>query len=356
MKNIIFFAYDLNVGGIESALVNLLNHIDYNKYKVTLVLEHKRGDFLSSINSNVDVYEYKLSESKNIVYRKLYNFSKRMIWSFKNKNKYDFSCCYATYSLMGSKLAKIASKNSCIYIHSNYRNVYDIEGCYKFFNQRDISLFKHIIFVSNESRISFNEIYPELENKTITINNFIDKNKITYLSNEKIENEKHASTLFTFVGRLDEKSKKITRLLSLMKELKDLDIELWMIGDGPDRKMYEDIIAKDNLTNVSLLGKKTNPYPYMKKADYIILTSEYEGFPVVYLESIILNKNIITTIPVSDEYFNIKDYGYVVSKDLDKLTLEVKKILKDNKLKYDELDFDEMNENKIKLLEQIFND
>lgn len=354
MKKLIFFAYDLNVGGIENALINLLNHIDYSKYDVTLVLEHKKGDFLPRINKNVDIYEYKLSESKNIFYRKLYNFIKRMLWSLKNKNKYDFSCCYATYSLMGSKLSKIASENSCIYVHSNYRNIYDINGCYNFFNERGITSFKHIIFVSNESRISFNEIYPDLKNKTMTINNFIDKDKILTMANEKIEEQKHNKILFTFVGRLEEASKKVTRLLSLMKNLKSLDIELWIIGDGPDKKLYEDIIKKDKLTNVFMLGKKTNPYPYMKKSDYVILTSEYEGFPVVYLEAIILNKNIITTIPVSDEYFNILDYGYVVSKDINKLTDEVKKILENKKMKYDSLDFEKMNQTKIDLLEKLF--
>ena len=38
MKKIIFFAKDLNVGGIEKSLVNLLNKL-VGFYEVTLVLE-----------------------------------------------------------------------------------------------------------------------------------------------------------------------------------------------------------------------------------------------------------------------------------------------------------------------------
>ena len=55
--------------------------------------------------------------------------------------------------------------------------------------------------------------------------------------------------------------------------------------------MYEDYTKKLKIENqVTFFGQKINPYPYMQEADYIILTSDYEGFPVIYLESLILNK------------------------------------------------------------------
>ena len=357
-KRIIFFSHSLCIGGIENALVNLLNHINYDKYDVTLVLEKKEGDFLSKINSNVNLYEYKLSYSKNILYRKIYNFIKRTIWSIKNKNKYDFSCCYATYSLMGSKLAKLASTNSSIYVHSDYSNLYNCDDYKLFFDNREIGKFRKIIFVSNESRKYFIKLYPNLKDKCITINNYIDSDKVISLSNEKINDIKRTKKiLFTFVGRLDESSKKITRLLNLIKNISnEYDVELWIIGDGPDRKMYEKYVDDNKLNNVHILGKRSNPYPYMKEADYVILTSEYEGFPVVYLESILLNKDIITTIETSDEYMDIKDYGHIISKDVDIMTKEVKEILKKRRSKHVKLDFADMNASKTKILEKIFDD
>ena len=64
------------------------------------------------------------------------------------------------------------------------------------------------------------------------------------------------------------------------------------------------------------VGQKKNPYPYIGLADYIILTSDYEGFPVTYLEAITLNKKILTTIDVSDDSINIgKDYATIISTD-----------------------------------------
>ena len=131
---------------------------------------------------------------------------------------------------------------------------------------------------------------------------------------------------------------------------------LWIIGDGPDKKMYEKLTANLNLKDrVLFFGKKDNPYPYMIKADYIILTSDYEGFPVVYLESILLNKTIITTIEASDDKIDIKEYAYIVSKDEKEMVKEVKKILKKPSSKKT-INLNELFAERMIRLERIFND
>ena len=238
-KKIIFFAYDLNIGGIESALVNLLDIIDYNKYDVTLILEKKEGINLNKINKNVQVEEYKLSKLKVKFFRKIVNFVKRYKWKLKNKDKYYFSCAYATYSKMGCKLAKLASKNNSLYVHSDYSYIYDTVQFKNFFNERDISKFKNIVFVSENSKNNFLKNYPDLENKTVVINNFIDSNNIIKLSNEVVLEKKDSKVLFVFVGRLDDSSKKLGRMLFVMKKLKEnkVDSKLIVVGSGPDEKL-----------------------------------------------------------------------------------------------------------------------
>ena len=356
MKKIIFFAYDLRIGGIETALVNLLNHLDYTKYDVTLALERKEGVFLDKINPLVHVKEYRVSNCRFTILRKGYNFIKRVIWSIKNKNKYDFSCLYATYSLPFSKLSKIASKNSSIFIHGDYTLMYEGDEFLSFFDRREIDKFRRIFFVSNESLENFSKYYPNLKNKFIVLNNFIDSDAVIELSKEKINLEKKHDNLFVFVGRLDEKSKRIFRMLEIIKNLKDdYSVELWVVGGGDDYNSYDNYIKDNGLDeNVILIGAKTNPYPYMAKADFIILTSEYEGFPVVYLEAAALNKKVITTMDLSDGYINIKDdLGYIISKDVKKATDEIKEILNNDSLKYKKVDFKKMDIEKIKLFEEI---
>ena len=310
-KRLIFFAYDLNIGGIEKSLINLLNNINYSKYVVNLVLEKKQGTYLKEINKNVNIYEYKLSENKIVFLRKIYNFIKRCIWSITNKNRYDFSCAYATYSMMGCKLSKIASSNSSIFVHSDYTNIYNLNNFKDFFIKRDIYNFKNIIFVSNESKDNFLKIFKKLKDKTMVINNFVDEKQILKLSKEKIEFKKTKDKLLVFVGRLDDDSKKLKRLFYTMKEIKknNINAEALIVGSGKDEHMYKKY-TKDNRIDdiVTFVGEKSNPYPYMKMADYIVLTSDYEGYPVVYQEAIILNRKIITTIDATDENFSIQTF------------------------------------------------
>ena len=351
-KDLLFADNNLKIGGIEIAQINLLNRIDYNKYNVTLVLEERVGELLNKVPKEVNIKEVKVSNNKIVILRKLINATRKLAFKILNYNNYDFSCCYTTYSYSSNKIALMSSANSSFYVHSDYSNVYKNEKDFReFFDTRNINEYKNIIFVSNESKESFLKYYKYLEKKTMVFNNFIDTKKIIDKSNDKIEEIKPKNKkLFVFIGRLDDSSKKLKRAINLAHNIKD--IELWIIGDGPDKSMYEEYNKGND--RVKFLGRKINPYPYMKEADYIILTSDYEGFPVTYLESIVLNKNIITTINTSDESINMKDYAYIVSKDEDKMIKEVKDILKSNK-KAKDIDLEKIQESRINKLEKIFN-
>ncbi len=354
-KRLLFTAHSLNVGGIETALINLVNRINLEKYQVDILLEKKEGIFLDKVKEEITVREFKVYNNKNVIIRKILNLSKRLIYTATDYHTYDFSCCYATYSLSGSKLSKIAATNTAFYVHSNYKDLYKDEKKEKeFFDNRGIEKFKHIIFVSNEYQKEFLRLYPSLKDRVLVLNNFIDTESILEKSKEKIKEKKPKDKkLFVFVGRLDDDAKKVGRAILLAKEIKD--IELWLVGDGPDRKQYEELIKKEKLsTRVKFLGKQKNPYPYMKLADYIIMTSDYEGFPVIYLEAITLERPIITTIDVSDDKLNMgKDYAMIISKDQKEMTKQVKEILKKT-TKVNKIDIEKLQSTRMDDFEKLF--
>lgn len=356
-KDLLFAINDLRVGGIETAIINLLNNINYKKYNVTLVMEEKTGVLLKDVNKNVKVEELKVSNNKNVIIRKGINFIRKLNFAILNYHNFDFSCCYATYSLSANKVALISSTNNSIYVHSNYNYIYKKESEFKtFFNCRNISSFRKIIFVANEAEKDFVKIYPELKNKCLVLNNFINPDKLLKLSTEKISEEHPKNKkLFVFIGRLDDSSKKVSRAINLVKNLSD--VNLLIVGDGPDKKMYEDLVKENNLSKkITFVGQKTNPYPYIKIADYIILTSDYEGFPVTYLEAITLHKKLLTTIDVSDDEINIgKDYATIISKDEDTMLKDVEKELqKPRKVK--QIDIKKIQVERMKKLEKVFNE
>ena len=356
-KKLLFTANTLNIGGIEKALVNLLDNIDYEKYEVTLILEKKEGELLNNINPNVIIKEIKVSECKLFIIRKLINFLRKIKFKIFNNKKYDFSCCYATYSYSGNKLALIGSKNSMLYVHSNYADLYKNNKIkiQEFFDTRNIDKYKYITFVSNESKKDFLKYYPTYSDKVKVFNNFIDVDNIILKSADIIKEDKPKNCkLFVFVGRLDDSSKKLGRAINLVKNINN--INLWIIGDGKDKELYTDLVSSYNLEEkVKFLGQKENPYPYIKVADYIILTSDYEGFPVTYLEALVLNTSIITTIKVSDDLIDISKNAFIIPKDDKKMITEVEEILKKDKKK-NSINLKEIQSERIKELEKIFDE
>ena len=305
----------------------------------------------------------------------------------KYKNKFDFSADFATYSIPASFVARTASKNNAIWIHNNYMNFYDndINQYRKFFKSLKVQEFKKIVFVSNLDKKVFIAQFPELTKSTYVCNNLIDYKKIQKLANEKIPNEDlkkicgedypninlnksskkdaekqskkeiNAETkvpIFLNVGRHDEKQKKISGIIEATEKLnkQGFDFKVLLIGKGTNTKDYQNLIKEKNLNNILMLGAKKNPYPYIKLSDCFILSSQFEGYPVVFVEAQILGLPILTT-NVSDSKKDIDGiYGQVVENSEKSVYKGMKQVLEKGitSTKFDPEKFNEEITQKVK--------
>lgn len=359
-KKILFSAYTLNVGGIETALVNLLNKL-INQYDVTLVLEKKQGVFLDRLDPNIRVIEYNPSQNKNPIIRKFINLLKRLEFTIKNKNKYDFAGSFATYSKMGSFCARTASKNNALWGHVNYTQLYNgnMEEVKSFFKFVKYDKFRRIVFVSNEGAMEFKKIFPDKEKSIIVCNNLIDYKNIRKLAKEKIDIQKNRESItFLNVGRQEEHQKRLSRIIEASEKLKkdNLNFEVILVGDGPDSEKYKDMVKNYNLeANIIFIGRKKNPYPYFNICDCVLLSSEYEGYPVTLIESLTLNKPVITT-DISDAKTDIENrYGMVTKKDSNSIYEAMKKFIENGYDVSQKFNPEEFNNNILKKLEEIIN-
>ena len=335
MKKLLFSAVSLDVGGIETALVTLLNWLanqrENNEYKydITLVLEKKEGVFLDQLDEKIEILEYIVSTNKIIPIRKAINLIKQLNFKSKYKNKFDFSCSYATYSKPASFVARAAAKECTLWVHGEYMAAFnnDIEEYIKFFDRIKTFKFKNVIFVSNNAKNIFVKTYQRWAqckniNKKV-IHNLINYNDMIEKSKEEIQDAKREE-IFTFlnVGRHTEHDKKLTRMIEAAKKIKEdgLKFRILLIGDGRETTTYKEMVEKYNLQEeIIFLGRKRNPYPYFKIADSLLLTSQHEGFPVVYTEAMVLGLPIITTnVSDSKEVVDNK-YGIVVEKNVNSI-------------------------------------
>lgn len=236
---------------------------------------------------------------------------------------------------------------------------------------------RKIVFVSKKSKETFNNIVDKeyiIKNniKTFNIKNHIDGENIISKSNEfkEIENDtkyeqlkeiikehnENGNIIFLNVGRHSKEKNLITLVKVFNNIIKNSEkkekengnenqkqkedeygdnilekkIYLLMVGDGKETKELVKYVEENKLTDrIIFLGNKKNPYPYFKMADYVILTSLNEGYPVVFQEAMILDKKIITT-DVSDAVIDIKEQqrGYIISFDEKNMRNEIIEILK----------------------------
>ena len=352
MKKILFTARDLNLGGIEKSLVILTNYLVEKGNDVTLVLENKQGILLSELNSKIKLKEYKPVKNKVKIVQKAFNFFKRIKAIIEYKNKYDVSISFATYSIPGSFIAIIASKSNILWGHADYLSLFnkDENKMRKFFEDIHMDKFSKIVFVSKTAKDNFLRVFPEKKNCTYYCNNLIDYEKIKSMAEEKIAIEKD-DTKFTFlnVGRHDETQKKLTRIIEASRRLKEdgFKFRVIFVGSGESTHLYKELVEKYNLNNYIIFeGSKENPYPYFKISDCVILSSDYEGYPVVFLESFILNKPLITT-KVSD-YEDVENKrGLVCEKNTDDLYNAMKIFLNNGYILKEKFDCEHYN-NEIK--------
>ena len=186
MKKLIITGYNLDFGGVEKALINLLKKLDKNKYEITLLLREKKGVFLKEVPTHIKIKEYKLSNVKIKLLRKIINRLHLLTYIFLNKNKYDVAISYATYDIPFSIITKHIGKKSILYVHSNYTHIYKEEKDLRhFFDVRGINLFDKIIFISNEAKNDLIKYYKNIKDKSYAINNLYDFDEIKNKSKEK---------------------------------------------------------------------------------------------------------------------------------------------------------------------------
>ena len=310
MKKLLFITWSMSHGyGTEKSLADILNRMDSTKYKIDVLplFKDANSNILNSnikvLNSLIDYTIDGFDEKKALddYYSILANplkFNKLI------KNKYDcvIACnhnapsYFASYMNNTPKVVWIRGDMSELNYNKFNSTTVEYSGTKQEFNMQKnvLNTFDKIVVISDIVKKSLKEQFDITEN-VYEIPNSVDIEKINSLSKEKVELPPKA--LFTTLGRLDNNKNQIL-LLKAAKILKQIrnDFEIYLLGDGDNRKKLETYINENELTNnVKILGFKDNPYPYIKNSLATVLTSLSEGFSLVLAESALLNTPIIST-------------------------------------------------------------
>lgn len=305
MKKVLFGITSLTIGGAERVLVDIVNKLN-SKYDITIFTIYANGDFEKDLNKNIKLKslynkQYKdLNKIEKLLIPLKILLLKKYIYNKHVKDSYDteisflegpITRLFSTKNKNTTKIAWVHNDISCVFgkgIKSKIKKVLD---------KRLYNKFQKLVFVSKDNLKKFKEQYKTNVN-TRVIYNYIDSKKVIEKSKEEIDiNFDNNSTNFVTVARLVEQ-KAIDRFTDVHYKLiqEGINNNIYVIGDGPLMNSLKEKISNLNIDKTfHLLGKKQNPYPYIKLADYFCLFSNFEGYGMVLDEAKILNKRILIT-------------------------------------------------------------
>ena len=369
MKKILIFSHAMELGGAERALLGLLEAIDTTKYSVDLFLMRHQGELLKYIPDNVNLlpenkkYSCLAIPMKEVIrqcqfgvafgrIRGLFAAKKRvkqlklgdndvaLEYSHKytlrympqvSKEEYDLAISFLTPHYFVAD--KVRAKKKIAWIHTDYAFVeVDRQSQLKMWERYD-----NIISISDDVTKSFVKTFPSLKEKIVMIENIMPMKYMQELANafsaEK-EMPQNSVSLLT-IGRFSPQ-KKMDEIPQICKRIREsgVDAKWYLIGFGGDEGLIRQRIAEAGAEDyVIILGKKENPYPYIKACDIYIQPSRYEGKSVAVREAQILGKPVIIT-NYATAASQLKDGvdGVIVPMDIDACADGIIKVIKDKRL------------------------
>ena len=282
-------------GGVENVQANLSLSLETLGYEFIHILSddlEPRNEYAGTIVSLKSKF-IKGFWIKKII--KLFSDA-RKVKNIVNKENIDILIGQGDYFYMLSGLAKlfgykwktVAVVHTTIWIRPQF-----IIRILRFF----LSLHDKIVLISQEELATFRQKYQFPEEKLALIYNRIDTKNIDSLAKEEVSEVNFSPFTFINIGRLSYQ-KGQDRLLEAFDQVyaKNSNIQLIILWDGELRRKLENKAKTlDSKKAIHFLGNQKNIYKFLSRSDCFILSSRFEGFPMVLIEAICIGIPIIST-------------------------------------------------------------
>jgi glycosyltransferase involved in cell wall biosynthesis len=354
----------MHLGGAEISLIGLLQALDPNKVDIDLFVYSHEGDLMKLIPEYVNVLPeipaYKMFERPMKEVLKKGHLSvllarmkakMRMKSYLKKKQTIDQS---AIMGFLGEEVSKVVpdinpsveyelaisfltphnfvrdhvrTKKKICWIHTDYTRI-DVNA------ELELPMwdsFDYIASISPDVTKTFLQVFPSLASKIIEIENILSsafvRNRAEEIETTDLEQRSAISGQQSVINLLsigrfceaknyDNVPDICKKTLGLLKD-KNIDIRWYIIGFGADENLIRQKIAEAGMQeHVIILGKKSNPYPYIKACDIYVQPSRYEGKSVTVREAQMLCKPVVVTnYPTASSQIKNGDDGVIVPLD-----------------------------------------
>lgn len=331
-KKILIVSHAMEIGGAERALLGLLENIDTNRYEVDLFLLRHEGELMKFIPDNINllpeipqytvlarpmiqtlkeghilltaarlygkkkaeefVKKEKLKEN-DVAIEYSHKYTKKFMPIIQKNIEYDLAISFLTPHYFVTE--KVKAKRKIAWIHTDYSVVkVDRKSQLQMWSAYD-----YIASISENVTESFLSVFPELTEKIVLIENILPKTLIEKQANEPMDGDMKSgnSVCFLSIGRFSY-PKNFDNVPDICRRVRNqgIDVKWYLIGYGGDERLIRKKIEEAGMQEyVIILGKKENPYPYMKACDIYVQPSRYEGKCVAVREAQMLGKPVVIT-------------------------------------------------------------
>jgi glycosyltransferase involved in cell wall biosynthesis len=314
-KNVLIAVHQLNLGGVQKALISTLNAIDYSKNDVTLYIRKDRTDLLSQVNPGVS--KILINDDKTRYYRKPYavilqillkltgkvKFRDKLIGYiinlqmdyekkhyFSDKEVYDIAISYIQSYTAKFVDENVGAKRKIMFYHGSTDEHHSI-------NEIAMNNFEKVFCVSKHAMEAIKGFYPQFADKIYCLENYVDYKQIIAGADEFIPDYPKDKLILCSCGRITP-----VKGFDLAVEAADLlrqrgiDFKWYFVGDGSDRAKIDALIKSKRLEDfIEITGLQSNPYPYIKNCDIYVQPSYEEAQPLSVIEAHILCKPVVST-------------------------------------------------------------
>lgn len=342
------------MGGTEILLVNLLNHLTENECQITLLLPNpsEKNTLLNRVSPKVPIkyiFSKELTGLKKLIFKNILIFYPRLyalLVGFKG-NDYDEIVCFKDgfYSILFSKLKlpkylwiqnhpferDYTSRNLKEWL-SYTLNRFQINRMNRSFDKYD-----EVICVSDSSKKNYIKLYHEGKQKRNirVLYNALDLSSIALRAEEPIDLKLPQGVNFITVIRLSYE-KTVDRIILAAERLRaeGYNFNCLILGDGYEFDKLQSLIFEHKLNDkIQMLGRVSNPFPYMKKCDWFLCPSSRESFALTLIESTALGTPVITTeCGGPEDVIERGTYGILTENSAEGVYCGMKKVLDDPSL------------------------
>ena len=307
---VLFRLRSLEMGGVPRVILDLLRNLPKDKFDLTLMLNLYQGELIKEIPADIKlivVEKGKEQMSSNLFFQKLQLLWRRLklevydkfpsvLYQLKVPEQYDIEVAsgYAEFDMVLSSPNKNSRKIA--WFHTDV--TYDVNQNRARERIETMKKFDHVIFCAAHIRNVIETYYSVTYPSSSVVYNAIHVNDVKEKAQEfDVDYKDLIKPVFCSVGRLHSR-KGYHNLVNIHRRLIDDGFEhsIVVLGDGEEKNNLTEQISQLGVEgSFKLLGTKINPYPYMKNADYFVLPTRSEAYPLVVNEALALEKPIIST-------------------------------------------------------------